>query len=43
MPIVGKPENIVRIGGKLIEILPTKLRYQRDRTAAFYNILEMYA
>ena len=42
LPVVGKAENMVKIGGELIEILPTKLRYQRDRTAAFYNVLEVY-
>ena len=35
-------ENTVVIGDQLIEIRPTKLRYQRNRTAAFYKILEMY-
>ena len=39
---MGCPENSVVIGGKLIEIKPTKLRYQRNRTAAFYRMLEMY-
>ena len=42
LPPVGCPENSVVIGGKLIEIKPTKLRYQRNRTAAFYRMLEMY-
>ena len=39
---MGCPENSVVIGGKLIEIKPTKLCYQRNRTAAFYRMLEMY-
>jgi hypothetical protein len=30
------------IGDKLIEIKPTKVKYQRNRTAAFYRMLEMY-
>lgn len=30
------------IGGKLIEIKPTKLKYQRNRTAMFYKMLDMY-
>lgn len=42
LPQVGSPENTVIIGGQLIEIKPTKLRYQRNRTAAFYKVLEMY-
>ena len=42
MPAVGNPENTVMIGGKLIEIKPTKLKYQRNRTAAFYRLLEIY-
>ena len=33
LPQVGSPENTVVIGGQLIEIKPTKLRYQRNRTA----------
>ena len=42
LPAVGSPENTVMIGGELIEIKPTKLKYQRNRTAAFYKLLEMY-
>lgn len=42
MPDVGNPENTVTIGGKQIEIKPTKLKYQRNRTAAFYRLLDMY-
>lgn len=42
LPKVGSPENTVMIGGELIEIKPTKLKYQRNRTAAFYKLLEMY-
>ncbi len=42
LPQVGSPENTVIIGGKLIEIQPTKLKYQRNRTAAFYKMLELY-
>jgi len=42
LPDVGKPENTILIGGKLIEIQPTKLKYQRNRTAAFYRVLDMY-
>lgn len=42
MPTVGIAENMVRIGDEMIEIKPTKLRYQRDMTANFYKALEMY-
>ena len=31
-----------KIGDKLVEIKPTKLKYQRNRTASFYKILELY-
>lgn len=42
MPVKGVPENMIMLGGKMIEIKPTKLKYQRDRTAVFYRILELY-
>ena len=42
LPQVGSPENSIVIGDRLIEIKPTKLRYQRNRTAAFYKMLELY-
>ena len=42
LPQVGSPENTIVIGGRLVEIKPTKLRYQRNRTAAFYKMLELY-
>ena len=42
LPQVGSPENTVLIGDALIEIKPTKLKYQRNRTATFYRILDMY-
>ena len=42
LPQTSNPENTVMIGGKLIEIKPTKLKYQRNRTAAFYRLLEIY-
>ena len=42
LPQIGSPENTVMIGGKPIEIKPTKLKYQRNRTAVFYHILEVY-
>ena len=38
LPQVGSPENSIVIGGRLVEIKPTRLRYQRNRTAAFYKI-----
>lgn len=42
LPQVGSPENTVMIGGVPVEIHPTKLKYQRNRTAAFYKMLELY-
>ena len=42
LPAVGIPENTVTIGGKLIEIKPMKMIYQRNRTAVFYHVLELY-
>lgn len=42
LPAVGNPENTVKIGDALIEIKPTKVRYQRDMTANFYRALELY-
>lgn len=30
------------IGGTPVEIKPTKLKYQRNRTATFYRLLELY-
>lgn len=38
LPAVGSPENTVTIGGQLVEIHATKLKYQRNRTAAFYRM-----
>lgn len=43
MPVVGNPENTVMIGDKLIEIKATKVKYQRNRTAAFYKIQDIYS
>ena len=40
LPEPGIPENMVQFGKKKIEIKPTKLKYQRDRTAAFYKLLQ---
>lgn len=42
MPAIGVPENTVKIGEQLIEIKPMKLKYVRNRTAAFRHILELY-
>lgn len=42
LPEIGVPENTVKIGNKLIEIKPMKMKYVRNRTAAFRHILEMY-
>ena len=42
LPKVGNPENTVMIGEEPIEIKPTKQKYQRNRTATFYRVLDMY-
>lgn len=42
LPAIGNPENTIKIGDKLVEIKPMKLKYQRNRTAAFYHILDNY-
>lgn len=39
-PKVGNPQNIVQFGDVEIELKPTKIKYQRDRTAAFYRMLK---
>lgn len=41
-PAIGNPQNTVIIGDTLIEIKPTKLLYQRNRTATFYHVLQLY-
>ena len=41
-PKTGHQENMVSIGGVTIEIKPTKFIYERNRTATFYKILELY-
>lgn len=33
-------ENYVKLGGRWVEIKPTKLKYFRNRTAAIYNVLK---
>lgn len=39
-PQTGNKDNTVNICGTLVEIKPTKIRYQVDRTASFYRILD---
>jgi len=39
-PEIGDPDNSVIFGKKRIVLKPTKLKYQRDRTAALYRILQ---
>jgi len=39
VPKPGNPENVVMIGDREVEIFPTKVKYQRDKSAAFYLIL----
>lgn len=41
-PAEVNPENCVTINGETIEIKPTKIKYQRNRTTAAYRILEIY-
>ena len=40
VPKVGDLQNIVQFGDVEIELKPTKIKYQRDRTAAFYRMLK---
>ena len=42
LPPTVNPDNVIRLGNQDIEIKPTKLLYQRNRTAAAYRILEIY-
>ena len=42
LPMIGQAENTVMIGGMPIEIKPTKQKYQRNRTAAFYRMIDTY-
>lgn len=42
MPPEVNPENCVTINNEVYEIKPTKIKYQRNRTAAAYHILEAY-
>ena len=42
LPPVLNPENVIHVGDQDIEIKPTKLLYQRNRTASAYRILEIY-
>lgn len=41
-PKVGNPQNCITVGRETIEIKPTKLKYQRDRTASCYHILQVF-
>lgn len=42
MPVIVNPENVITVDGQDIEIKPTKLIYQRNKTAAAYRILDLY-
>ena len=42
LPPVVNPENTITVGNDTIEIKPTKVKYQRNRTAVFYRVIEMY-
>lgn len=39
-PKIGNPQNVVQFGDVEVELKPTKIKYQRDRTAAFYRMLK---
>lgn len=41
-PPLVNPENVIHVGDMDIEIKPTKLLYQRNKTAAAYRILDIY-
>lgn len=42
IPMTENPENTVVIGGRVIEIKPTKLKYQRTGIAEFFRFMEIY-
>lgn len=42
LPQPMSAENMIEIGGQKIEIKPTKLKYQRNHTALFYKMLDIY-
>ncbi len=42
LPLHGMPENTITIGDTMVEVKPTKLRYQRNRTATLYKLLDLY-
>lgn len=42
MPVVGNANNVVMFNDEPIEIKPTKLKYHRNHTAAFYQIVDTY-
>lgn len=41
IPPMRKEENCVKLGGKLVEIKPTKLKYFRNKTASIYSVLKV--
>lgn len=42
IPPTVNPENVITVDGESIEIKPTLLKYQRNRTAVFYRIIDAY-
>ena len=40
IPSIRKDENCIKIGNRLIEIFPTKLKYFRNKTATVYSIFD---
>lgn len=41
MPKDTKPQNCIVVGGKVVELKPTKLKYFRNRMASIYTVLKV--
>lgn len=41
LPKIEKEENCIKLGNRLVEIKPTKLKYFRNRTASIYSALKI--
>lgn len=41
MPKDANPDNCIKLGDRVIEIKPTKLKYFRNKMAAIYTVLKM--
>lgn len=42
LPPTVNPENVITVDGDSIEIKPTILKYQRNKTAVFYRAIDQY-